>query len=87
MSYESVYKIIRDIDDMIHESKFEEVDELLASIEIPETSTDDLIAYATATLWHRSNDILKNRRSMFEAIEKELKSRDDWDPTHLSGLE
>lgn len=90
--HKKVYKIISDTNGMLHEGKFEEIDEIIGSLDIASCSTSELVAWATATYWpnttdNKPNDRLKNRKEMFDKIEKELRSRTDWDPMHLYGLE
>ena len=84
-NYKKVYNITKSIDKMFLQDRFNEVDAIIESIVIPETSTDELVAYATAT--SPAKDKLKKREKFFKDTETELKSRKDWDPTHLSGLE
>ena len=91
--YDKVYKIISNTNDMLCDGKFEEIDEIIDNLDMPNISTSELIAWATATYWHGAtkdgycNDVLKNRRPMMEKISRELRSRPDWDDMHLYGLE
>ena len=86
-------KIFDEVCDLLYKNKFDEVDEIISNLDIPSYSTSELIAYASATYWPNKtpgfspNCRLKNRKSMMNAIEKELRSRPEWDDMLLYGLE
>lgn len=72
------------IDMLLCCGQFEEVNEILATISIPESGTNVLIGLLTLTLVPRS--LLNERETFYMNVEAELKKRDCWSDDLLVGL-
>lgn len=77
-------KIYDKIDDLLRKGHFEKCDQILKGINVSSASTDELLAYLTATLPAASK--MPYRKIFYENIEKEIKFRGEYQPEILSGL-
>lgn len=78
-------KIYDKIDEMFKDTNFGLCDLTLETLNLSLLSTDEMLGYLTATLPASSK--LNYRKTFFESVEQELKSRKEYYPELLSGLE
>jgi hypothetical protein len=79
-----IIEIFDKIEKLAQNGEFERVDILLEEVNISETTTSELIAYLTVTLVMSRE--LKFRDHFFESVDKELRSRPEWNEKLLYGL-
>ena len=72
-------------DTLLRAGEFERVNDLLDPLEPHEFGTDSLLGLLTITL--PANSRLPARAKLFHKVERELRSRDEWEDGLLSGLE
>jgi hypothetical protein len=78
-------RIYLEIDELMFAGRLEDLERILSSVKIQETSTDLLLGYLTATLPVKS--ALRNRKGFYEDVERELIRRNQYLPGLLLGLE
>ncbi len=77
-------RIFGNIDGLLLEGNFEEVNKTLSHLKIEQEPTTSLITYLTATF--PAKDKLAYRSKFYENVELELKSRENYDPRFVQGL-
>lgn len=84
---EEAYKIIRRIDDMFHQGRFEEVNNMLGNL-VPENLTElQLLSYLAATRPHSARANLPNRTEFYRKVKETLEHRERPVKELLAGLE
>ena len=73
------------IDGSLTQGAFEGVDQILAEADIKKCSVDVLVGLLTITLAARKR--LKSRADFFLRVEREIRSRGEWEEGLLAGLE
>jgi hypothetical protein len=82
LNLDLIYNII---DILLHENKFDECALILENLDVERYSIDILIGVLTATLPARSK--IGGRSIFFHRVETELRKRNAYEPSILSGLE
>jgi hypothetical protein len=73
------------IDALMTNGDFEQIDSVLRGVELESLSIDILLGLLTSTLPARTK--LGSRKEFFVAVEKEIKRRGEWEKGLLTGLE
>lgn len=77
--------IFEHIDDLLTRGAFKETDRILAMVDVKQCSTEVLIGLLTTTLPARKR--LGVREDFFFRVEREIRSREEWEEGLLKGLE